>query len=84
MHLGHLSAADLIAYSRTCRTVQEGRSVQEAAASFYKRAFRLESLSVDISQRMESFPFVILTERCRFQTEVREDGTVRMLDRDLS
>ena len=33
---GHLSAVDLIAYSRTCK------SVREAAASFYKRAFRIE------------------------------------------
>lgn len=33
---GHLSAVDLIAYSRTCK------SVQEAAASFYRRAFRIE------------------------------------------
>jgi len=36
MLFGHLSPADLIAYSRTCK------SVWEVAASFYKRAFRIE------------------------------------------
>jgi len=33
---GHLSAVDLIAYSRTCK------SVREVVASFYRRAFRIE------------------------------------------